>query len=83
MGGFKLRAHYEEDFKIQLVQIYNQGSHTYRELSEKYGVAISTIRDWVVKYNKSKSFNVDDNRTEEEKEIINPLLEYYIALRII
>lgn len=64
------RKHYDENFKKQIVNIYNQGNHTYRSLSEEYGVAMSTMRQWVIRYNNSKSFNVDDNRTEEEKEII-------------
>jgi len=34
------------------------------------GVAAPTIRTWVIRYNKSTSFKVDDNRTKEEKELI-------------
>ena len=64
------RKHYEENFKKQIVNIYNQGNHTYRSLSEEYGVAMSTMRQWIIRYNNSKSFNVDDNRTEEEKRVI-------------
>ena len=64
------RKHYDENFKKQIVNIYNQGNHTYRSLSEEYGVAMSTMRQWVIRYNNSKSFNANDNRTEEEKEII-------------
>lgn len=45
------RKYYEENFKKQLVNIYNQGNHTYRELHEQYGVSPSTIRQWVVRYN--------------------------------
>ena len=61
---------YDEDFKKQLVKIYNQGNHTYRSLSEEYDVAAPTIRTWVIRYSNSKSFSLDDNRTEEEKELI-------------
>jgi len=38
------RKYYEENFKKQLVNIYNQGNHAYRELQEQYGVSASTIR---------------------------------------
>ena len=31
------KRYYEENFKKQIVKIYNQGNHTYRELSEQYG----------------------------------------------
>ena len=61
---------FDEDFKKQLVKIYNQGNHSYRSLSEEYCVSAPTIRTWVIRYNDTKSFNLDDNRTEEEKELI-------------
>ena len=64
------RKHYEENFKKQIVNIYNQGNHTYRSLSEEYGIAISTMRQWVMRYNNTQSFNAEDNRTENEKRII-------------
>lgn len=65
-----MRKHYEEDFKKQIVEIFNQGNYTYRKLGEEYKIAPSTIRGWVNRYNNSKSFDIDDNRTEEEKELI-------------
>lgn len=37
------KKYYGENFKKQLVNIYNQGNHTYRELYEQYGVSPSTI----------------------------------------
>jgi len=41
---------FDEDFKKQLVNIYNQGNHSYRSLSEGYGVSAPTIRTWVMSY---------------------------------
>lgn len=64
------RKRYDEDFKKQLVKIYNQGNHSYRSLGEEYDVAGPTIRTWVIRYNESESFNINDNRTKEEKELI-------------
>lgn len=64
------RKRYDEDFKKQIVKIYNQGNHSYRSLAGEYGVAAPTIRTWVLRYNNSNSFDVEDNRTEEEKELI-------------
>ena len=64
------KKRFDEDFKKQLVKIYNQGNHSYRSLSEEYGVSAPTIRTWVIRYNDSKSFNIDDNRTKEEIELI-------------
>lgn len=31
------RKRYDEDFKKQIVKIYNQGNHTYRSLADEYG----------------------------------------------
>ena len=64
------RKYYDDDFKKQIVNIYNQGNHTYRSLSKEYDIATSTIRQWVVRYNNTKSFNTEDNRTDEEKRLI-------------
>ena len=64
------KRYYEENFKKQIVNIYNQVKHTYRELSEQYDIAPSTMRQWVMRYNNTKSFNAEDNRTEEENELI-------------
>jgi transposase len=38
--------------------------------THKYGVSPSTIRQWVVRYNNTESFNAKDNLTEQEKELI-------------
>ena len=65
-----MAKHYDTDFKKQIVNIYNQGNHSYRSISEEYGIATSTVRDWVLKYNETGSFNINDNRTDEEKELI-------------
>ncbi|MDY0138419.1 MAG: transposase, partial [Candidatus Izemoplasmatales bacterium] len=54
------KKRFDEDFKKQLVKIYNQGNHSYRSLGEEYGVSAPTIRTWVLRYNDSKSFNIDD-----------------------
>ena len=61
------KKHYEENFKKQIVKIYNQGNLSYKELSEQYGIAASTIRQWVIRYNNTQSFNAEDNKTDEEK----------------
>ena len=64
------KKYYEENFKKQIVKIYNQGNHTYRELGEQYGIAPSTMRQWVIRYNNTQSFKADDNRTDDEKRLI-------------
>lgn len=42
------RKHYEENFKKQIINIYNQGNHTYRGLSEEYDISPSPMRRWVI-----------------------------------
>ena len=64
------RKRYDEDFKKQLVKIYNQGNHSYRSLGDEYRVAAPTIRTWVMRYNNSQSFDIEENRTEEDRELI-------------
>lgn len=64
------RKSYDENFKKQIVKIYNQGNHTYRGLGDEYEIAASTIRQWVLRYNNTKSFNAEDNRTDEENRVI-------------
>ncbi|MBG0763699.1 MAG: transposase [Tissierellales bacterium] len=61
---------YNQNFKNQLVKIYSQGNHSYRSLSDEYYVDAPTIRIWVIRYSNSTTFKVDDNRTKEEKELI-------------
>ena len=64
------RKHYEENFKKQIVNIYNQGNHTYRSLSGEYSIASSIIRKWVMRYNNIQSFDVEDYRIDKEKRVI-------------
>ena len=64
-----MRKKYEDEFKKQLVALFNNGK-SLADLNREYGVAKSTIKSWIERYNKTESFNVDDNRTKEEKELI-------------
>lgn len=64
------RKQYDEDFKRQIVKIYNQGNHSYRSLADEYDVTATTIRTWMLRYNNSTSFDIEDNRSAEEKELI-------------
>ena len=59
---------YEENFKKQIVNIYNQGNHTLRQLGQEYKISISTLNKWINRYNNTGSFEINDNRTQEEKE---------------
>lgn len=60
---------YSDDFKLKIVQLYN-GGKSVTDLVNEYEPARSTIEKWISHYNNSGSFKTKDNRTEEEKELI-------------
>ena len=64
-----MAKHYEEAFKKQIVALYNNGK-TLADINKEYGIAKSTFKTWIERYNASGSFDVNDNRTEEEIELI-------------
>ena len=60
---------YEEEFKKQIVSLFNNGK-TLADINREYGVAKSTVKTWIERYNKTESFDINNNRSEEEKELI-------------
>lgn len=40
------------------------------DINREYGIAKSTVKTWVERLNNSGSLDINDNRTEEEKELI-------------
>jgi len=60
---------YEERFKEQIVNLFNNGK-SLADISREYGIAKSTVKTWTERLNNSGSFSVNDNRTEEERELI-------------
>lgn len=71
MGGIKMARgkRYEEAFKKQIVALYNSGK-SLADINKEYGIVKSTVKTWVERLNNSGSLNINDNRTEEEKELI-------------
>ena len=63
------RREFTEEFKLQMVKLYNSGKPTV-EIVKEYDLTRSAFMSWVQKYNKTGSFKACDNRTEEEKELI-------------
>lgn len=45
----KTPVRYDHQTKISVTEDYRTGAYSYRELSDKYGIAVSTIRQWVLK----------------------------------
>ena len=63
------RREFTEEFKLQMVKLYNNGKPIV-EIVKEYDLTRSAFMNWIQKYNKTGSFKASDNRSEEEKEII-------------
>lgn len=63
------RREYTEDFKLQMVKLYNSGKPS-SEIVKEYELTRSAFANWVQKYNNTGSFKACDNKTDEEKELI-------------
>ena len=67
MAGPKHPRHYEESFKRQIVQLYENGKPS-REIRAEYDISHSTLRRWVQGIRDSGSTKAADNRTPERNE---------------
>lgn len=63
------RRNYTDEFKQKIVELYNSGKPR-AELIREYELTPSALASWINKYNKTGSFRIEDNRSEEEKELI-------------
>ena len=60
---------YPEEMKRKVVKLANNGKKI-KDILDEYGMARSTLHKWIKDYNNSGSFNVKDNRSDKEKELI-------------
>ena len=67
MADPKHPRHYEEAFKRQIVQLYENGKPA-REIRAEYDIARSTPRRWVQGIRDSGSTRATDNRTPGRNE---------------
>jgi len=58
---------YEESFKKQLVELYNNGKSA-SEIINEYHVSSSALWKWIKYFNNTGSFKEKDNRTQLEKD---------------
>lgn len=65
----KQKQHFTEEFKKQMVSMYNGGKSA-TIIAMEYGMAKSTLHKWISTYNNSGSFKAKDNRTDAENELI-------------
>ena len=67
MADPKHPRHYEESFKRQIVQLYENGKPA-REIKDEYDISHSTLHRWVQGIRNSGSTKAADNRTPEQNE---------------
>jgi len=63
------RREYTEEFKKQLVQLFNNGKSR-AEIVKEYDLTPSAFDTWVMRINASGSSREADNRTPEQEELI-------------
>ena len=63
-----IRKYYTEEFKHQIVQLYENGKRR-RDIMKEYEITGTSIDNWVKRYKNSGSFQIKDNRSKEELEL--------------
>ena len=71
MADPKHSRHYDEAFKRQIVQLYENGKPS-REIRAEYDIARSTPRRWVQGIRDSGSTRAADNRAPGRNEPVGP-----------
>lgn len=63
------KREYSEDFRRQMVQLYNTGKPAL-EITREYELTPSAFRNWVKRINATGSSRIADNRTPTEIKLI-------------
>ena len=63
------RREFSEEFKKQVVSLYNNGKARC-EIIREYDLTASSFAKWISDYNKSGSFKASDNRSEEANKLL-------------
>ncbi len=69
MSNRRERRKYTDEFKKQVVNLYNNGKSR-SEIIKEYDLTPSAFNNWVKQFNNTGSFKVADNRSDEENELI-------------
>jgi len=59
---------YTDQFKKQIVNLYNNGKPL-SEIIKEYGMTRASVYNWINKYNSTGSFKPEDNKSDEQKEL--------------
>ena len=63
------RRNFTEEFKKQMVDLYNTGKPR-AEIAKEYDLSPSALDRWISRINRTGSSKEKDNRTEAENELI-------------
>lgn len=69
MTNKKPRRTFTDEFKNQMVQLYNSGKRK-SDILREYDLSPSTLDKWIKQSENSGSFKEKDNLTPEQKELI-------------
>ena len=69
MSQRREKREFTDEFKQQVVSLYNNGKPR-SEIIKEYYLTPSAFAKWINNYNNSGSFKASDNRTKEENELI-------------
>jgi transposase len=67
--GKRERRSFTDEFKRQMVQLYENGK-TRADILKEYGLSASAFDRWVKQSRTTGSFKEKDNRTEEQNELL-------------
>ena len=65
----KYNPNYTDEFREQIVQLYNNGK-TVSEISREYKISKTSVSNWVKYAKNTGSFSKKANISEEDKELI-------------
>ena len=69
MTNKRVRREYTDEFKHQMVKLYNSGKSR-TEIAREYDLTPSALNNWIKRINATGSAKESDNRTPEENELI-------------
>lgn len=61
----KNQKHYTQEFREQIVELYNTGTKTFSQFKSEYGVSRATLYNWIKKHS---PVQVSENETITPKE---------------
>ena len=76
MSKPRAKRTFTDEFKQQMVKLYNSGKPRH-EIIKEYDLTASALNSWILRINKTGSAKEADNRTPDDKELIKLRKENY------